>query len=202
MPLGPDLVGFLSSHQTLQSFIIHHRIRTREIKFYSSTFADLAESRAAHKLPPLSIFSNHSERDYGYCYSACSRGRNVLFAFPHVSEEPSLVQTVSGGLSSIRSALEMGPTDMVAVYLDVDFTVSLKDIVALLQPLQIAFDAVREFVIYVPRGREIVLRVGSSTGIPLTTDVLICLSCPQGQSLPRRTCYVVPRDHYPGFLLD
>ena len=177
MPLGSDLVSFLSSHQTLQTFIIHHRIGTREIKFYSSTFADLAESRAAHKLPPLAIFSNHSERDYGYCYGACSRGRNVLFAFPHVSEELSLLQAVSGALSPIRSALEMGSMDMVAVYLDVDFTVSLKDIVALLQPLQLAFDAVREFVIYVPRGREIVLRVGSLSGTPLTTDVLICLSC-------------------------
>ena len=163
MPLGTDLIKFLSSHQTLQTFIIHHRIGTREIKSYSSTFADLAESRAAHKLPPLAIFSNHSERDYGYCYGACSRGRNVLFAFPHVPEELSLVQTVSGGLSSIHSALAMGPMDMVAVYLDVDFTVSLKDIVALLQPLQFVFDAVREFVIYVPRGREIVLRVGSLT---------------------------------------
>ena len=50
--------------------------------------------------------------------------------------------------------------DIVAVYLNVDFTVSLKDVVALLQPLQLAFDAVREFVIYVPRGRDIVLRVG------------------------------------------
>ena len=177
MPLGPDLVGFLASHQTLQTFIIHHRIGTHEIKFYSSTFADLAESRTAHKLPPLAIFSNHSERDYGYCYGACSRGRNVLFAFPHISEELSLVQTVSGGLSSIRPALEMGPMDMVAVYLDVDFTVSLKNIVALLQPLQLVFDAVREFVIYVPRGREIVLRVGSPTGTPLTTDVLIYFSC-------------------------
>lgn len=177
MPLGPDLVKFLSSHQTLQTFIVHHRIGTREIKFYSSTFADLAESRAAHNLPPLSIFSNHSERDYGYCYGACSRGRNVLFAFPHVSEELSLVQSVSGGLSSVRSALELGPMDTVAIYLDVDFTVSLKDIVALLQPLQFVFDAVREFVIYVPRGREIVLRVGSLTGTRLTADVLICLSC-------------------------
>ena len=161
MPLGPDLVRFLSSHQTLQTFIIHHRIGTHEIKFYSGTFADLAESRTAQNLPPLSIFSNHSERDYGYCYGACSRGRNVLFAFPHISEEPSLVQTVSCGLSSIRCAVEMGPTDMVAIYLDVDFTVSLKVIVALLQPLQLAFDAVREFIIYVPRGREVVLRVRS-----------------------------------------
>lgn len=202
MPLGPDLVRFLSSHQTLETFIVHHRIGTREIKFYSSTFADLAESRAAHGLPPLSIFSSHSERDYGYCYGACSRGRNVLFAFPHVSEELSLVQTVSCGLSSIRSALELGPMDMVAVYLDVDFTISLKDIVALLQPLQLAFDAVREFVIYVPRGREVVLRVSSPNGIHLTTDVLICLIFSQGQSTPRRTCYVVPKDHYPGFLLD
>ena len=126
----------------------------------------------------------------------------MLFAFPHVSEELSLVQTVSGGLSSIRSALEMGSMDMVAVYLDVNFTVSLKDVVALLRLLQLAFDAVREFVIYVPRGREIVLKVGSPTGTPLTTDVLIRLSCHKGQSLPRRTCYVVPRDHYPGFLLD
>ena len=161
MPLGPDLAGFLSSHQTLQTFVVHHRIGTREIQFYSSTFADLAESRAAHNLPPLSIFSNHSERDYGYCYGACSRGRNVLFAFPHVSEELSLVQTVSGGFSSIRPAMDMGPMDMIAVYLDVDFTVSLKVIVALLQPLQLVFDAVREFVIYVPHGREIVLRVRS-----------------------------------------
>ena len=101
----------------------------------------------------------------------------MLFAFPHVSEELSLLQAVSVAFSPIRSALEMGPMDMVAVYLDVDFTVSLKDIVALLQPLQLAFDAVREFVIYVPRGREIVLRVGSLSGTPLTTDVLICLSC-------------------------
>ncbi|KAF9654139.1 hypothetical protein BDM02DRAFT_3181977 [Thelephora ganbajun] len=181
MPLGPDLVSFLSSHRTLQAFNIHHRIGTREIKFYSSTFADLAESRAAQKLPPLSIFSNHSERDYGYCYGASSRGRNVLFAFPHASEEPSLIQNVSYALPSIRSALEMGPMDMVALYLDVDFTISLKGIVALLQPLQLVFDAVREFVIYVPRGREIILK---------------------GQSVPRRTCYVVPKDHYPGFLLD
>ena len=83
----------------------------------------------------------------------------MLFAFPHVSEKPSLLQTVSWGLSSVRPALEMGPVDIVAVYLNVDFTISLKDIVALLQPLQLAFDAVREFVIYVPRGRDIVLRV-------------------------------------------
>ena len=174
MPLGPDLVRFLSSHQSLQTFIVHHRIGIREIKLYSSTFADLAESRAAQNLPPLSIFSNHSERDYGYCYGACSRGRNVLFAFPHVSEEPSLIQNVSSGLSSIRSALEMGPMDMVAVYLDVDFTISLKDIVALLQPLQLAFDAVREFIIYVPRGREVVLRVCSFPN--KTLDVLIYIS--------------------------
>jgi len=126
----------------------------------------------------------------------------VLFAFPHVSEEPSLVQIVSSGLSSIRPALEMGPVDMVAVYLDVDFTISLKDIVALLQPLQLAFDTVREFVIYVPRGREVVLRVCSFTD--KTLDLLICISLPlsQGQSVPRRTCYVVPKEHYPGFLLD
>ena len=124
----------------------------------------------------------------------------MLFAFPHVSEEPSLVQTVSYGLPSIRSALELGPMDMVAVYLDVNFTVSLKDIVALLQPLQLAFDAVREFVIYVPRGREVVLRVRSLGRNLLTSDVLICLSDSQGQSTPRRTCYVVPKDHYPGFL--
>ena len=176
MPLGPDLVGFLSAHQTLQSFVLRHRIGTREINFYSATFADLAESRAAHNLPPLSIFSNHSERDYGYCYGACSRGRNVLFAFPHISEKSSLVQTISGGFSSIRPTLEMGPMDTVAVYLDVEFTISLKDIVALLQPLQLAFDTVREFVVYVPGGREIVLRVGSSTRTRLTTDVLICLS--------------------------
>ena len=68
--------------------------------------------------------------------------------------------------------------DMVAVYLDVDFTISLKDIVALLQPLQLVFDAVREFVIYVPRGREIVLRVGLLTITQLTTDVLMYLSFP------------------------
>ena len=173
MPLGPDLVRFLSSHQTLQTFIIHHRIGTHEIKFYSSTFADLAESRTAQNLPPLSIFSNHSERDYGYCHGACSRGRNVLFAFPHVPEEFSLVKNVTGGLSSIRCALEMGPMDMVAVYLDVDFTVSLKNIVAFLQPLQLAFDAVREFVIYVPRGREVVLRVRVSNQNQ-EPDVLIC----------------------------
>jgi len=184
MPLGPDLVRFLSSHQSLQTFIVHHRIGTREIKFYSSTFADLAESRAAHNLPPLSIFSNHSERDYGYCHGACSRGRNVLFAFPHVPEELSLVQTVSCGLSPVRSTLEMGPMDMVAIYLDVDFTISLKDIVALLQPLQLAFDAVREFVIYVPRGREVVLRVGSPTGTQLIIDVLIRVSL-----LPRDNHY-------------
>lgn len=170
MPLGPDLVRFLSSHQTLQTLIIHHRIGNREIKFYSGTFADLAESRTAQNLPPLSIFSNHSERDYGYCYGACSRGRNVLFAFPHVSEELSLVQDVSCGLSSVRRALEMGPMDMVAVYLNVDFAVSLKDVVALLQPLQLVFDAVREFVIYVPRGREIVLRVCFPPG----SGALIC----------------------------
>ena len=96
----------------------------------------------------------------------------------------------------------MGPVDMVAVYLDVDFTISLKDIVALLQPLQLAFDTVREFVIYVPRGREVVLRVCSFTD--KTLDLLICISLPlsQGQSVPRRTCYVVPKEHYPGFLLD
>jgi hypothetical protein len=173
MPLGPDLVGFLASHHTLQTLIIHHRIGAREIKLYSSTFADLARSRAEYKLPPLSIFSTHSERDYGYCYGACSRGRNVLLAFPHVSEQRTLVQAVSCGFPSIRSALEMGPMDMVAVYLDVDFRVSLKDIVALLEPLQLAFDAVREFVIYVPRGRDIVLRVGSLTRTQLTLDVLI-----------------------------
>ena len=178
MPLGPDLVRFLSSHQTLRTFTVHHRIGAREIKFYSTAFADLSESRAARKLPPLSIFSTHSERDYGYCYGACSRGRNVLFTFPHVSQELTLLQTVSGSLSSIRSALEMGPMDMVAVYLDVDFTISLKDIVALLQPLQLVFDAVREFVIYVPRGREIVLRVGLLTITQLTTDVLMYLSFP------------------------
>ena len=57
----------------------------------------------------------------------------------------------------------MGPMDMVAVYLDVDFTISLKDVVALLQPLQLAFDAVREFVLYVPRGRDVVLTVGAPT---------------------------------------
>lgn len=83
----------------------------------------------------------------------------MLFAFPHVPEKPSLVQTVSCGLFSVRPALEMGPMDIVAVYLNVDFTISLKDVVALLQPLQLAFDAVREFIIYVPRGRDIVLRV-------------------------------------------
>ena len=202
MPLGPDLIGFLSSHQTLQSFVLHHRIGTREIKFYSATFTELAESRAAHNLPSLSIFSNHSERDYGYCYGTCSRGRNVLFAFPHVSEKLSLVQTVSGGFSSVRSTLEMGPMDTVAVYLDVDFTISLKDIVALLQPLRLAFDTVREFVIYIPGGREIVLTVGPPTRTRLTADVLIGLLRRQGQSLPRRTCYVVPKDQYPGFLLD
>lgn len=92
--------------------------------------------------------------------------------------------------------------DMVAVYLDVDFTISLKDIVALLQPLQLTFDAVREFVIYVPRGREVVLRVGSPTGTQLTIDVLMRFSSSQGQSSPHRTCYVVPKEHYPGFLLD
>lgn len=100
----------------------------------------------------------------------------MLFAFPHISEKSSLVQTISGGFSSIRPTLEMGPMDTVAVYLDVEFTISLKDIVALLQPLQLAFDTVREFVVYVPGGREIVLRVGSSTRTRLTTDVLICLS--------------------------
>lgn len=63
--------------------------------------------------------------------------------------------------------------DMVAVYLDVDFTVSLKNIVAFLQPLQLAFDAVREFVIYVPRGREVVLRVRVSNQNQ-ESDVLIC----------------------------
>jgi hypothetical protein len=94
-----------------------------------------------------------------------------LFAFPHVSEKPSLVQTVSYGLSSVRPALEMGPTDIVAVYLNIDFNVSLKDVVALLQPLQLTFDAVREFVIYVPRGREIVLRVGFLTR---TQSTLMC----------------------------
>lgn len=87
----------------------------------------------------------------------------MLSAFPHVSEKLSLVQTVSGGLSSVPPALQMGPMDTVAVYFDVDFTISLKDVVALLQPLQLAFDAVREFVIYVPRGRDIVLRVGFLT---------------------------------------
>lgn len=204
MPLDPDLVRFLSSHQTLQTFILHHRIGTREIKSYSSAFVELAESRTARFLPPLSVFSTHSERDYGYCYSACSRGRNVLFAFPHVPDQLSLVQDVSCGLPSIRSALEMGPMDLVAVYLDADFTISLKDIVALLQPLQLAFDAVREFVIYVPRGREVVLTVRFPTGPSSTVcpDVLICFPPSQGQSVPRRTCYVVPTDHYPGFLLD
>jgi hypothetical protein len=202
MPLGQDLVSFLSSHQTLQTFIVHHRIGAQEIKFYSSTFADLAESRAAQGLPPLSIFSNHSKRDYGYCYGACSRGRNVLFAFPHVPEKRSLVPTVSCGLSSIPSALAMGPMDIVAVYLDVDFNISLKDVVALLQPLQLAFDAVREFVLYVPRGRDIVLRVGVPTRPQWSLDVLILLPFSQGQSVPHRTCYVVPRDHYPGFSLD
>lgn len=165
MPLGPDLVNFLSSHQTLQTFVVHHRIGAREIAFYSSTFAHVAESRTAHDLPPLSIFSNHSERDYGYCNGACSRGRNVLFAFPHISEKPSLVQTVSCGLSSVLPALAMGPMDVVAVYLDVDFSVSLKDIVALLQPLQLAFDAVREFILYVPRGPDVVLTVCLPTNI-------------------------------------
>ena len=160
MPLGPDLVAFLSSHKTLQTFIVHHRIGAREINFYSPIFTDLAESRAEHNLPPLSIFSNHSERDYGHCYGACSRGRNVLFAFPHVSEKPSLVQSVSRSLLSIHPALEMRPMDIVAVYLDVDFFVTLKDVVALLQPLQLAFRAVREFIIYVPLGPDIVLRVG------------------------------------------
>lgn len=87
----------------------------------------------------------------------------MLFAFPHVSEKPSLVPTVSCSLSSIPPALAMGPMDMVAVYLDVDFTISLKDVVALLQPLQLAFDAVREFVLYVPRGRDVVLTVGAPT---------------------------------------
>lgn len=84
----------------------------------------------------------------------------MLLAFPHISEKPSLVQTVSCGLFAVNPALEMGPMDIVAVYFDVDFTISLKDVVALLQPLQLAFHAVREFVIYVPRGRDIVLRVG------------------------------------------
>ena len=199
MPFGTDLVGFLSSHKTLQTFIIHHRIPAREIQSYSNIFADLAESRAARNLPPLSIFSNHSERDYGYSYGACSRGRNVLFAFPHVPEKSSLVQTVSSGLFSISPAFEMRPVDMVAVYLDVDFTITLKDVVALLQPLQLVFDAVREFVVYIPRGRDIVLRVGVPTTIHLSLDVLIFS---QGQSVPRRTCYVLAKDHYPGFSLD
>lgn len=205
MPLGPDLVGFLSSHKTLQSFVVHHRIGAREIRFYSSIFADLAESRAAHNLPPLSIFSNHSERDYGYCYGACSRGRNVLFAFPHVPERISLVQAVSCSLSSIHPPLEMGSMDLVAVYLDVDFTISLKEIVALLESLQLVFDAVREYIIFVPRGREIVLKVRLLRRTCSTFDKLIFLFSPvtsQGQSVPHRTCYIVPKDQYPGFSPD
>lgn len=67
----------------------------------------------------------------------------------------------------------MGPMDIVAVYLNVDFTITLKDIVALLQPLQLVFDAVREFVIYVPRGRDIVLRVGFLPRTSLSLDMLI-----------------------------
>ena len=63
----------------------------------------------------------------------------------------------------------MGTMDIVAVYLNVDFTISLKLIVALLQPLQLAFDAVREFIIYVPRGRDIVLRVR----FPTSTHVIV-----------------------------
>lgn len=126
----------------------------------------------------------------------------MLLTFPHVSGELTLVENVSSGIASIPSALEMGPMDMVAVYLDVDFTVTLKAIVAILQPLQLAFDAVREFVIYVPRGREIVLRVSVPTRSQLALDVLIPLSSSQGQSVPRRTCYVVPKAHYPGFMLD
>lgn len=192
MPLGPELVHFLSSHQTLQTFIFHHRIGAREIEFYSNTFADLAESRAAHDLPPLSIFSNHSERDYGYCNGACSRGRNVLFAFPYVSEKLSLVQTVSCGVSSIRPALAMGPMDLVAVYLDVDFTISVKDVVALLHPLRLAFDAVRDFVLYVPRGPDIVLTVSSLERIHSPLDVLIFPS-PRDNRYPAGRVMSFPR---------